>query len=64
MIRAMTSLPVPLSPVTRTVDSLCWSTSIIRKTRAMAGDRAMSPKPAMGPLASTVESSAGRRTTR
>ena len=37
MIREMTSLPVPLSPVTRTVDSLCWSTSIIRKTRVMAG---------------------------
>ena len=52
MIRAMTSLPVPLSPVMRTVDSLCWRVSMSRKTRAMAWERAIRPKPAMGPLAS------------
>ena len=64
MMRAMTSLPVPLSPVMRTVDSLCCSVSMSRKTRAMALERAIRPKPPMGPLASTVASSAGRSTTR
>ena len=64
MIRAVTSLPVPLSPVMSTVDSLCWSVSMRRNTRAIALERAMRPKPPMGPLASMVASSAGRSTTR
>ncbi len=48
MIRAVTSLPVPLSPVTSTVDSLCCRVSMSRNTRVIACERQMTPNPATG----------------
>ena len=64
MMRAITSLPVPLSPVTSTVDSLCWRVSMSRNTRVIACERQMTPNPATGAPASGDSSSAGRSTTR
>ena len=64
MIRAITSLPVPLSPVTSTEASLYWRLSTRRITRPMARERQMRPLAASGPEDSTCSSSAGRSTTR
>ena len=57
---ATTSLPVPLSPVSSTVVSLCSRFSISRKTRSIAGERPMSP--GKGDTVAFWSSSAGRRT--
>ena len=53
MARATTSLPVPLSPVSSTVASLCSRFSMSRKMRSSAGERPMRPgkgEPAWTPV--------------
>ena len=62
--RAMTSLPVPLSPVMRTVALLRWSDSTRWTILSIAGDRATRPCDAIMLWRSESSSSAGRTTTR
>ena len=57
-----TSLPVPLSPVSSTVASLCSRFSIRRKTRSIAGERPIRPGKGDPPPAAAWSSSAGRST--